>query len=82
MQQDLRKTVFIRIELTDEQPDRPKEEMRRDDQPVEVTAEELEQRIVPAMGWNHNDTLVAEGLEDRIAPGMNLGNHNETMLDD
>ena len=83
MQQDLRKTTFVHLELTDEQREQVKRQSGHDIPALELTAKELEERIVPFIRLgNHNETLAVETLEDRIVPIIRLANHNETMLDD
>ena len=76
---------FVRIELTPAQREQVKAKTGRDSQAIELTSAELEERIVPVVGWtgNHNETLAVENLEERITPQVGWGaNHNETMLDD
>ena len=71
---------YVRIELTPEQRAQVKAQTGRDSRAIELTALELEERIVPGFTSNHNETLLVEELEERITPGF-TENHNETMLD-
>jgi hypothetical protein len=80
MQQDLRKTRFVRLVLTEEQRDEVQRQTGQVTEAIELTPEELEERAVPKLAANHNETLVAEPLEDRVVPKIAY-NHNETMLD-
>jgi hypothetical protein len=49
---------FIRIELTPEQRELVKKRTGRDSQAIELTAVELEERIVPGFTENHNETML------------------------
>jgi len=50
----------IRIDLTTEQKQQLKAAIGKDAQAIELTLRELEQRIVPGMALNHNETLLDE----------------------
>lgn len=81
MQQDLRRTRFVRIVLTDEQMDEVEQRTGRRSEAIELTVAELEARVVPRVTYNHNETLAVEELEERVVPRLGA-NHNETMLAD
>lgn len=53
-------TATIRISLTPQQVDQVKAATGRDAEAIELTAQELEQRIVPALAANSNETLLAD----------------------
>jgi len=62
-----------RIDLTDDQKQTIKAAIDRDADAIELTVQELEQRITPT------GTTVSVGMID----GFRLaGNHNETLLED
>ena len=79
MEPNKRGTTFVRLVLTDEQQQQVKQQTGRDSEAIELTPSELEERVVPKLSANHNETLVQE-LETRIAPRL-ATNHNETSLD-
>ena len=63
----------VRIDLTDDQKQTIKAAIDRDADAIELTVQELEQRITPT------GTTVSVGMID----GLRLaGNHNETLLED
>ena len=63
----------VRIDLTDDQKQTIKAAIDRDADAIELTVQELEQRITPT------GTTVSVGMID----GFRLaGNHNETLLED
>jgi hypothetical protein len=70
---------FIRLDLTAEQQAEVQRATGRPSQAIELTAAELEERVVPKLSANHNETLAAESLEDRVAPKL-AANHDETLL--
>jgi hypothetical protein len=80
MEPSKRGTTFVRLILTEAQQQQVREQTGRDSQAIELTAEELEERVVPKLSANHNESLVVEELEARVAPRM-AANHNEVMLD-
>lgn len=71
---------FIRLDLTTEQQAEVLRATGRPSQAIELTAEELEERVVPRLGGNRNETLAVESLEERIVPGIRLQNHNESLV--
>jgi hypothetical protein len=50
----------IRIDLTEEQKQVVKAAIDRDAEALELTVQELEQRIAPKLAANHNETFVVE----------------------
>jgi len=57
---------IVRIDLTQAQKDRVKAVTGKDAEAIELTAQELEQRIAPFWGrlaGNHNETLLIETAE-------------------
>jgi hypothetical protein len=50
----------VRIRLTDEQQDLLKRATGRDCEAIELTIEELEERIAPRLASNHNETMLVE----------------------
>lgn len=75
---------FVRLELTPGQREQVQAHTGRSSEAIELTREELEERVAPLIDGrylNHNETQAAETLEERIAPLGGWTNHNETMLD-
>ena len=52
----------IRIELTSDQKQVVKAATNRDADAIQLTVQELEQRIAPKLASNHNETLLVEGV--------------------
>jgi hypothetical protein len=50
----------IRITLTSDQKEQVKAAAGRDAEAIELTVQELEQRIAPAIASNHNETMLVE----------------------
>ena len=50
----------VRLDLTQAQKDQLKHTTGRDGDALELTVEELEERIAPRLASNHNETLLAE----------------------
>lgn len=50
----------IRIALTPDQRRQVERTTGRDGQAIELTVEELEERIAPRLSSNHNETLLAD----------------------
>jgi hypothetical protein len=50
---------LVRFDLTPEQKERAKRLTGRDSEALELTIEELEERIAPRLASNHNETLLA-----------------------
>ena len=55
---------------------------------INLSVEEMEEVIAPALTNNHNETLVSdeielsvEEMEEVVAPGL-ISNHNETLVSD
>jgi hypothetical protein len=77
-----RPTAFVHLTLSPEQ----RTEVKRstgDSQALQFTIEELEQRIVPRIMTNANESLLVEPLEERVAPTIPTklaGNANQTLL--
>ena len=74
-----RGTRFVRLVLTPEQQADVRSSTGRDSQVLELTAEELEARIVPKLAANANESLLVEPLEERVAPKLSA-NANESLL--
>ncbi len=51
---------IVRIDLTPEQRAQVKDRIGRDAEAIELTAQELEQRIAPQLTSNYNETLLVE----------------------
>jgi hypothetical protein len=51
---------LVRFDLSSEQRERIKRLTGRDSEALELTVEELEERIAPRLSSNHNETLLAE----------------------
>jgi hypothetical protein len=51
---------IVRIELTATQKEQVKATIGRDAEAVELTVEELEERVAPALIRNHNETFLVE----------------------
>lgn len=49
---------IVRIELTPSQKEQIKATTGRDAEAVELTVQELEERITPGRTWNHNETFL------------------------
>jgi len=52
----------VRIELTPEQTQQIRATIDRDVEAIELTVEELEQRIAPRLASNHNETLLLDAV--------------------
>lgn len=52
----------VRIELTPEQTQQIRATIGRDVEAIELTVEELEQRIAPRLASNHNETLLLDAV--------------------
>ncbi len=50
----------VRLELNQAQRERVKDAIGRDSDALELTVEKLEERIVPRIMRNHNETLLAD----------------------
>jgi hypothetical protein len=50
---------LVRFDLSSEQRERIKRLTGRDSEALELTVEELEERIAPRLSSNHNETLLA-----------------------
>ena len=50
----------VRLDLTQAQKDQLKHTTGRDGEALELTVEELEERIAPRIAANHNETLLAD----------------------
>jgi hypothetical protein len=55
---------LIRIDLTPSQRQLLRATIGRDVEAIELTVEELEQRIAPSLIGNHNETLLVERRRD------------------
>jgi hypothetical protein len=53
---------LVRINLTPQQMQELRITIGRDVEAIELTVEELEQRIAPKLAANHNETLLVETL--------------------
>jgi hypothetical protein len=51
---------IIRIDLTTPQKEQVKGSTGRDAEAIELTVQELEQRIAPRLAANHNETFLVE----------------------
>lgn len=51
---------LIRLALTQTQKRQVKDATGRDGETIELTVEELEERIAPRLAANHNETLLAD----------------------
>jgi hypothetical protein len=51
---------LVRFDLSPEQRERIKRLTGRDSEALELTVEELEERIAPRLSSNHNETLLAQ----------------------
>jgi hypothetical protein len=58
MEPSTRGTTFVRLILTEEQQEQVKRETGRDSQAIELTPQELEERVVPRLAANHNETML------------------------
>jgi hypothetical protein len=52
--------AVVRIDLTLEQKQRLKARIGRDADAIELTVQELEARIAPRLGANHNETFLVD----------------------
>ena len=52
---------IVRIDLTPSQKEQVRATIGRDAESIEMTVQELEQRIAPRLAANHNETLLVEG---------------------
>ena len=50
----------VRIQLTQEQKEKLEAQTGKNADVIELTVEELEARIAPAMTFNHNETFLAD----------------------
>lgn len=57
---DEKRGEVIRIELTAAQREHLKAKTGRDVESVELTVRELEERIAPRLGGNHNEAMLVE----------------------
>jgi hypothetical protein len=57
---DAEKVRLVRFELTQGQRETAQRVTARDVEAIELTVEELEERIAPRLASNHNETLLAE----------------------
>jgi hypothetical protein len=53
----------VRIDLTNGQKEKIKVTTGRDAEAIELTVQELEERIAPRLASNHNETLLVDGAE-------------------
>jgi hypothetical protein len=53
-------TALIHLVLTKAQRSQVKDAPSRDGEAIELTVEELEERIAPRLASNHNETLLAD----------------------
>ena len=51
---------LVRLDLSQAQKDQIKQITSRDGDALELTVEELEERIAPRISSNHNETLLAD----------------------
>lgn len=51
---------IVRIDLTSAQQEQVKTVTGREGAAIELTIQELEERIAPRLGANHNETLLAD----------------------
>jgi hypothetical protein len=51
---------LVRLDLTKPQQEQVKAATGRDGNAIELTVQELEERIAPRLATNHNETLLAE----------------------
>jgi uncharacterized small protein (DUF1192 family) len=52
--------ALIRLSLTQEQKEQVKHSIGRDGDALELSVQELEERIAPRLAANHNEILLAE----------------------
>jgi len=52
--------ALVRLALTQDQKSQVKHATGRDGEAIELTVEELEERIAPKLASNHNETLLAD----------------------
>jgi hypothetical protein len=52
--------ALIHLALTQTQKSQVKDAIGRDGETIELTVEELEERIAPRLAANHNETLLAD----------------------
>ena len=57
---DAEKARLVRFELTQGQRETAQRVTGRDVEAIELTVEELEERIAPRLSSNHNETLLAD----------------------
>jgi hypothetical protein len=53
--------ALIHLALTQAQKSQVKDATGRDGEAIELTVEELEERIAPRLASNHNETMLADG---------------------
>jgi hypothetical protein len=53
--------AVVRIDLTPDQRQLVKEETGKTAEAIELTVQELEQRIAPRLSANHNETMLIDG---------------------
>lgn len=51
----------IRLRLTEEQRRQLRQAIGRDGEEIELRVEELEERVVPRLASNHNETMLIDG---------------------
>ena len=51
----------IRLRLTEEQRRQLRQAIGRDGEEIELQVEELEERVVPRLASNHNETMLIDG---------------------
>ena len=54
--------AMVRIDLTPDQKQRVKAQTGRDAEAIELTVQELEARIAPRLGANHNETFLVDDM--------------------
>src|SRR5215212_3587269 len=77
------RTAFVHLALSPEQQAEVKRSTGRDSRALRFTIEELEQRIVPGLTANANESLLVEPLEERVAPVLTTKlatNANQSLL--
>lgn len=61
MQTPNEKQKVIRIDLTNDQKTPARRATGRESTAIELTVQELEERIAPGLTENHNETLLSDG---------------------
>ena len=54
---------IVRIDLTSSQKEQVKAKTGHDAEAIELTVQELEERIAPGQNLNHNETLLVDSSE-------------------